>query len=286
MALKKDGSLVSWGDDVVGQVSKTPTGNDFTAIGAASATLAAIKRDGSLVAWGSDLDGEVSNVPAGNGFVAVSGGYFGFVAIKEDRTAPVIDITAPENGANYLLGQRVYAAYSCADEQGGSGLKSCVGDVSNGAAIDTGTVGPKSFTVRAEDNAGNVATMTIHYGVVYDFAGFFEPIDNTDANGQYILNVVKAGSAIPVKFSLHGNQGLAIFASEYPRSQAIACDPTAETAGIEETVTAGSSALTYDATADQYVYVWKTDKSWRGCRQLVVTFTDGTSHRADFSFTR
>ncbi len=54
---------------------------------------------------------------------------------------------------------------------------------------------------------------------------------------------------------------------------------------IETTVAAGGSSLTYDALADQYVYVWKTEKSWAGtCRQLQVTLNDGTVHTANFKF--
>jgi len=55
---------------------------------------------------------------------------------------------------------------------------------------------------------------------------------------------------------------------------------------VEETVTAGSSSLSYDATTDQYTYVWKTNKAWaRSCRQLILRLSDGTDHIASFSFT-
>lgn len=97
--------------------------------------------------------------------------------------------------------------------------------------------------------------------------------------------MVKAGSAVPVKFSLSGDQGLNIFEAGYPKSQQIACDSTATVDGIEQTVTAGSSSLSYDATTDTYTYVWKTEKAWAGtCRQLVVKLNDGTFHRANFKF--
>jgi hypothetical protein len=57
--------------------------------------------------------------------------------------------------------------------------------------------------------------------------------------------------------------------------------------GIEETVTAGGSSLSYDAATETYNYVWKTEKSWAGtCRQLTVKLVDGTSHYANFQFTR
>ena len=56
----------------------------------------------------------------------------------------------------------------------------------------------------------------------YNFSGFFQPVDNLPT-----LNMVKAGSAIPVKFSLGGEQGLDIFEAAYPKSQTISCDSTA-----------------------------------------------------------
>ena len=53
--------------------------------------------------------------------------------------------------------------YSCADS--GSGIESCVGDQSDGAALDTSTAGAKTFSVTARDRAGNAFTATAHYNV-------------------------------------------------------------------------------------------------------------------------
>lgn len=114
----------------------------------------------------------------------------------------------------------------------------------------------------------------------YDFNGFFAPVDNLPT-----WNSVKAGQAIPVKFSLGGDEGIDIFATGYPKSQTIACASNVAVDGIENTVNAGGSSLSYDPVTDQYVYVWKTEKSWAGtCRQLVVKLADGTYHRANFQF--
>lgn len=116
--------------------------------------------------------------------------------------------------------------------------------------------------------------------LVYDFTGFFAPVDNTP-----VLNMAKAGSAIPVKFSLGGDRGLSILAAGYPKSQPISCSSSSAYDGIEETVTAGSSSLSYDATTDRYNYVWKTDKAWANtCRKLIVRLNDGTEHIAFFTF--
>jgi hypothetical protein len=46
------------------------------------------------------------------------------------------------------------------------------------------------------------------------------------------LNVVKAGRAIPIKFSLSGDYGLGIMAAGYPASAPIACDNSAPTDAI------------------------------------------------------
>jgi len=130
----------------------------------------------------------------------------------------------------------------------------------------------------------DVALSQNQLGTVYDWDGFFRPVDNP---GEFddVVNVAKAGSAIPVKFSLNGDQGLDIFEEGYPKSIRFDCDATDPTVEINETVTAGESSLSYNATSDQYIYVWKTDKSWAGlCCQLVVRLNDGTSHEAYFKF--
>ena len=118
-------------------------------------------------------------------------------------------------------------------------------------------------------------------GQVYDFEGFFHPVVNPPTK-----NMVKAGRAIPVKFSLNGDQGLEeIFAAGYPNSYKIDCDTTASLNELEETATAGGSSLNYDTATDQYIYVWKTDKKWAGtCRRLEVKLDDGTSRVANFKF--
>jgi hypothetical protein len=120
---------------------------------------------------------------------------------------------------------------------------------------------------------------------VYTFDGFYAPLNNKDAQGNYILNRVNAGAAIPVKFSLGGDYGLDVFEAGHPKSEVIACDSQAEVDGVEQTVNAGSSSLSYDAGTGTYNYVWKTDKAWQDtCRQLVVTFNDGQTARANFTF--
>jgi hypothetical protein len=195
---------------------------------------------------------------------------------KIDKTAPTVSVTGVSNGATYTLGS--VPAAGCSTTDGLSGVAAFASLSSSG-----GPVGSVTATCSgALDYAGNSGSASVTYSVIYAWNGFFQPVDNLPA-----LNKVKAGSAIPVKFSLNGNQGLSIFAAGYPSSFNVACGDTANADLIETTVTAGSSSLSYDALANQYVYVWKTDKNWGGtCRTLTVKLNDGTIHQANFNFTR
>ena len=111
----------------------------------------------------------------------------------------------------------------------------------------------------------------------YAFTGFFSPINNLPA-----VNDVNPGSAVPIKFSLSGFRSLNIFAPGYPASQAMTCG--GPVTGPLVPTTLGPDGFTYDPLLDQYKYVWKTDSTWRGCRQLVVRLKDGTEKRANFRF--
>jgi len=118
--------------------------------------------------------------------------------VPDDLTAPVVTITTPADEASYGLNETVLAEYSCEDEAGGSGLASCTGDVADGDPIDTSTVGRHTFSVTATDQAGNSATDTHTYTVVYTFAGFGSPVENPPT-----VNRAIAGRTIPLKWQLY-----------------------------------------------------------------------------------
>jgi hypothetical protein len=205
------------------------------------------------------------------------------VCPPSDATPPTITLTTPAEDAVYVLGQTVNADYACQDESGGSGLASCVGTVPNGSAIDTNSIGEKTFTVDAADNANNTVSVTRTYRVIYDFTGFFEPVNNWPTE-----NLMKAGAAVPIKFSLGGDMGLAVLASGSPASKQVACPASsAVTADTVEETTTSNSGLTYDATANQYIYVWKTNKSWANtCRMFTIRFADSSEQQILFKFNK
>ena len=197
------------------------------------------------------------------------------VTVSIDKTAPTLAPVVAPNPVN--LNAPATASPNATDTLSGIASQSC-------AAVDTSSAGNKTVACTATDNAGNTANANAGYQVVnpnvYNFTGFFQPIDNLP-----LENIVSAGQGVPVKFSLGGYQGLNILAAAYPTSTLIACDASAPGDVIEETVNAGDSSLSYDAVTDRYTYVWKTNKAWKGtCRMFVLKLSDGTVHFAKFRF--
>ena len=197
-----------------------------------------------------------------------------------DTTSPVITCPAdvvvnlPLNSTATSMAVN-YPAVTATD--GCSSSITVTSSPASGSVFPIGTT-----TVNASADDGTTTPSTCHFKVIvqYNFAGFFQPVDNLP-----VFNVVQAGRAIPVKFSLSGYKGLGIFAAGSPSSGPVPCNSSDPANDLTETVTAGSSSLNYDPTTDQYIYVWKTDPSWAGtCRQLVVQLNDGSIHRANFRF--
>ncbi|MCK8610044.1 PxKF domain-containing protein [Agromyces sp. C10] len=213
---------------------------------------------------------------AGNESAQVKCEYF-----VDDVTPPVVNLTCPVGP--FLLGETVPdAQWTASDPSPGSGL---AGADSGSIAVSTSSVGAKTLSVPAgavSDIAENTSleSNVCSYSVVYDFTGFLRPVDMGTT-----FNSVKAGSAVPMKFSLDGDQGLGIIAAGFPKINRYTCGPIPNVDPIEETVNAGGSSLSYDPVTDQYNYVWKTDKGWAGsCGTFTLKLDDGTTHTVNFQF--
>jgi predicted extracellular nuclease len=195
----------------------------------------------------------------------------------------VSSAVSAQAAADYIPGD---APYTCTVDYGdGSGPQAGVITTPAGETVCTGPSHtysqPGSYTVTVSvanqfGEAGSAATTH----VVFNFTGFFSPVINPTA-----FNVVAAGSIVPIKFSLNGDQGLDILANGYPVSQSVDCKTGMPDGPIQATITAGASGLNYDPVANQYNYIWNTDTSWAGtCRQVAIKLVDGTAHLALFRF--
>jgi HYR domain-containing protein len=194
-----------------------------------------------------------------------------------DTTPPAL--TLPANiSANATGNSQAAVSYSATanDLVDGSVPVTCVPPSGSSFPVGTTTV-----NCSATDAHGNIAKGTFTVHVTYSWNGFFQPIDNVG-----VVNKAKAGQSIPVKFSLGGNQGLNILAAGYP-GFVTGSVPPADTTDDVEVYATSVPGLTYDAAADQYVYVWKTPTTLAGkSGTLQLRLADGSMHTALFTFTR
>ena len=235
--------------------------------------------DGSYIVYGANLG---SATGSDINIQAVAGGPVTQLAIPGDQAGPAIragviafatyapgtDVFVYVIATNtlYQITDGVSVSLSDVDVLSNGDVR-VVWDAHPGGGLPTG-VYAKTFTPAAAPT--------------FSFGGFLAPVQDLPT-----LNIVKAGAAIPVKFSLGGDRGLNIFAHDSPSSVTVACNSSAPTGTVEETVGAGNSSLSYDATSDTYSYIWKTNKAWANtCRKLTLRFVDGTVANADFQFTK
>jgi hypothetical protein len=259
----------------IASITTDPAGGDTDAIVAlgsfsSSALVVVFHTEtntfGLAVAQGGSLIGDFS-LPAGPHLPDYAGDS---LSISLALDADSVRLTSGGFDSGHLL----YTA------SGAPGLDS-LDDLGAGVSVVLGVSVESSGDRTSTVNFNSVLLDISGTSNAYNFTGFFSPVDNPP-----VVNQVKAGQAIPVKFSLGGDQGLNIFASGYPKSQTINCSTSAPIDDIEETVTAGNSSLSYDPASDRYNYVWKTEKGWAGqCRQLIVRFADGSPDKiAYFKF--
>jgi hypothetical protein len=196
-----------------------------------------------------------------------------------DTTAPTVNIATPRNNAILFILDKYTVDFSCSD--GGAGVASCVGTLPNGSPLPTLKLpGTYTFKVTATDTFGRTTTATSTYflvpGITFLPPALGDPI-------LPVLNIVKAGSTVPVRFSLLSNRGLDIFDPGYPRSQQVACPTNIAQHAIDPQTTA--TGLSYDARTTVYTYGFKTDPSWVGtCRVFSVKFRSGSVRTIRFKF--
>ena len=84
LAIRADGSVIAWGSNAQRQVSDAPRGSGFVAVKGGDSFTVALRRDGSILAWGGDAYGQVSLAPTGTGFTAIAAGDSHVVALRSD----------------------------------------------------------------------------------------------------------------------------------------------------------------------------------------------------------
>jgi MBG domain (YGX type) len=267
----------------------TPAATGGSGTGALSFTAA-----GTACAMGTGADAGKVLITQGTGTCSVTAHQAGDGDYNDADSSPhgvtvnrkTLTVTAPT--LTILLGQPVPTLSPIYNNSQFVGSDSATSlNTQPTCATTTAVSGIGTYTTRCSGGSDNNYAFTYVDGTLrvnYNFHGFFQPVDND------IFNVAQAGSAIPVKFDLNGNQGMNIFAAGYPKVTLVTCpSASAPVDVIEEVVAATTSGLQYDGTTNppigQYIYVWKTDKAWaNSCRQLEVKFADSVSKYVKVQF--
>ena len=225
--------------------------------------------DGNRVVYSDDRSGDTNIY------------MFTFTITPTDTTPPVISVT-PACPATLMLGSSFSVGVMVTDEASGVAWQS----VPNGTrSLDTTTVGSHSLSIEATDYAGNSATSNCSYTVIYDFAGaggFSPPVHD-----QPSVNTVNAGRVVVLKFRLPDGYGGYISALEAVTSIAFGevSDFAAAPGITSDADAAGATALRYDASAQQFVFTWQTDREMAGrSYMLVLQLDDGMEYYANFAF--
>ncbi len=101
-----------------------------------------------------------------------------------------------------------------------------------------------------------------------------------------VLNTVKNGSTVPVKFELFSGtteltstSAVSSISAKQVNCAAFNGDPMDE---IEYLAPTGGTSLRYDATAGQFIYNWTTPKKPNTCYNLTMTAAVGSKLTAYF----
>jgi hypothetical protein len=194
-----------------------------------------------------------------------------------DNTGPSITIASPVG--IYDVGQQnVMASYSC-DDGAGSGVASCVGDLSDGSSVDTSSaaLGSHTFAVKATDNLENSALASAVYSVQYSQSSgrkVLPPLEQVSDPAQ-LTKTYKLGRTLPVKFQLGNETGgfIGTATATLTLYDSSGAKVPAMNSGKSN---GGTDIFRYDPVAEQYVYNLSTKNLSQGIYKIVITLDDGT----------
>jgi hypothetical protein len=195
-----------------------------------------------------------------------------FVAGTLDLKVPFTDPgTADTHTAEIDCGSGVFSDVNGGGQVTASFTTSCT----------FGSVGPKTIKLRVTDDDGGTSDVWSYtIGVLYDFYGFFTPVDN---NG--VMNTANSGQAIPLKFLLKDANGNPILnlSSVIVKAEGYSC-ALGTTADLIEEYAAGASGLQNHGDGS-YQFNWKTPTSYaKSCKTMKLDLGEGTPRTALFQF--
>jgi len=199
-----------------------------------------------------------------------------FTITVQDTTAPAI--TVPANMT--VQGTGINGAVVTYSATATDVVDGAVTPVCSPASGSTFAYGTTTVTCTATDAAGNTNSKSFTLRVTYRMSGFYQPVDMNST-----LNLVKAGSTVPLKFEIFaGNTELTATSSIQSFKVSTTNCSTLGVTGTDdiEIYSTGGTTLRYDTTGGQFIQNWQTPKAVGVCYTVTMTAVDGSSIIAYF----
>jgi hypothetical protein len=205
------------------------------------------------------------------------------VAFKYDATAPTLNPSVSPNPV--VLNATASASPGASDATSGVASAAC-------GPVDTSSVGSHAVACTASDNAGNQASKSATYSVIYAVGGsclgspghqILQPIN---ANWQTDLSVFKQGSTVPAKFRVCDANGVSIGTAGVVTKFALVQKLSlAGSETIDEVVvsTTPDTAFRWSATDQQWIFNMAT-KTLKANTTYVYQITLNDGSKIDFRF--
>lgn len=194
--------------------------------------------------------------------------------ITLDTTGPTISCPATST----LLLNATSATLTATVVDTGAGVANATRTVS----LSTTTLGDRTVNVTAADRAGNSTTVPCSYVVGVRITLLTADVDR-DRDGIYST---QAGETIALQWRTVDALGKAVSTPSLLSllTAATTCGPTPVVTGPSTAAQLTNPGVRYDGNG-YWSAKWRTDKTWRGCRQLTVLVI-GDSGVARFTFSK
>jgi hypothetical protein len=216
-------------------------------------------------------DGKTTTASGTTFDVAGNSASAGFGPVWVDKTPPVLNPIVSPNPV--LLNGAATATSGAADALSGLASQSC-------GAVTTSSVGTKSVTCTATDNAGNTNSAAVNYTVDYTFSGFLAPVKNPPS-----INMDKANDKITLAWQLSDGKNAFISALTAVTSityKGTSCTAfTNDPAGALQALADNGKMLRFNSAAKQYDFDWATPSA--GCYTLFLKLNSGQTFDAWFN---
>jgi hypothetical protein len=220
----------------------------------------------------------LNNTNAGTATASASyGGATNYLSSSDSKNFTI-------NKANATINVTGYTGYYDGAAHGATGTATGVLGENLSSLLNLGSTftnvpgGTANWTFNSSNTNTNYNSASGTANIVikaWTMTGFYQPVDMIPVG---VLNTVKGGSTVPMKFELFVGTTEKMSVSDIKsfQFQEFTCGSTSTFEAPIEVTTTGGTMLRYDTTAGQFIQNWQTPKTAGKCYQVRVTAQDGS----------